>query len=54
MAASQNAQERFQSLIEEHKKILHKVCNVYCRNPEDRDDLAQGILVQLWRSFSKF
>ena len=47
-------QERFQSLIEEHKKILYKVCRSYCRNPGDRDDLAQEIVIQLWRSFRAF
>ena len=47
-------QERFQILVEEHKKILYKVCNSYCRNRDDRDDLAQEIIVQLWRSFGKF
>ena len=40
--------------MEEHKKILYKVCHSYCRNPGDREDLAQEILFQLWRSFSKF
>lgn len=48
------AQERFQALIEEHKKILYKVCRSYCKNPGDRDDLAQEIIVQLWRSFAGF
>jgi RNA polymerase sigma factor (sigma-70 family) len=47
-------QERFRTLIDEHKKILYKVCNSYCRNRDDRDDLAQEITVQLWRSFGKF
>ncbi len=47
-------QQRFQSLVEEHKKILYKVCNSYCRNRDDREDLAQEIVVQLWRSFEKF
>lgn len=47
-------QERFQNLVEDHKKILYKVCHSYCRNPGDRDDLAQEIIVQLWRSFRAF
>ena len=47
-------QERFQNLVEDHKKILYKVCRSYCRNPGDRDDLAQEIIVQLWRSFRSF
>ncbi len=40
--------------MEEHKKILYKVCNSYCRNRDDREDLAQEIMVQLWRSFRSF
>ncbi len=47
-------QENFQLLVDEHKKILYKVCNSYCRNHDDREDLAQEILVQLWRSFGTF
>lgn len=46
--------EYFQTLIEEHKGILYKVCNAYCRNREDQDDLVQEIVVQLWRSFGAF
>src|ERR1700723_1447634 len=47
-------QQRFQNLMEEHKKILYKVCRSYCRNPDDREDLAQEIVIQLWRSFGAF
>ncbi len=46
--------DRFQGLVDEHKKILYKVCHSYCRNSDDREDLAQEIIVQLWRSFNKF
>lgn len=47
-------QGRFQTLLDEHRKILYKVCNSYCRNRDDREDLAQEIIVQLWRSFGSF
>jgi RNA polymerase sigma factor (sigma-70 family) len=47
-------QAEFQALMEEHKKILYKVCHSYCRDRDARDDLAQEIIVQLWRSFGKF
>ena len=47
-------QDRFQTLVEHHKKILYKVCNSYCRNRDDREDLAQEIIIQLWRSFERF
>ena len=47
-------QERFQALLDEHKRILYKVCHSYCQNRDDREDLAQEIIVQLWRSFGRF
>src|ERR1700688_3286209 len=47
-------QERFQALLDEHKRTLYKVCHSYCRNRDDREDLAQEIIVQLWRSFGRF
>jgi RNA polymerase sigma-70 factor (ECF subfamily) len=45
---------RFGALLERHRGIVLKVANTYCRNPADRDDLAQEIAVQLWRSFPRF
>ncbi|MEO8724971.1 MAG: sigma-70 family RNA polymerase sigma factor [Acidobacteriaceae bacterium] len=47
-------QQKFQVLIEEHKKILYKICNLYCRSRDDRGDLGQEIVIQLWRSFGAF
>jgi len=45
---------QFEMQVNEHRKILYKVCNVYCTNPHDREDLAQEILAQLWRSYGSF
>ena len=47
-------QDRFLTLLEEHDKILYKVASSYCRDAEDRRDLIQEIVVQLWRSFGRF
>jgi RNA polymerase sigma-70 factor (ECF subfamily) len=30
------------------------VAAAYCRNPADREDVAQEIVTQLWRAFPKF
>jgi RNA polymerase sigma factor (sigma-70 family) len=46
--------DRFVALVEEHKRILYKVANAYCRNREDRGDLIQDTITQLWRSFGQF
>jgi RNA polymerase sigma factor (sigma-70 family) len=42
--------ESFLRLIEENKLIIYKICNSYCPNKADREDLAQEIIYQLWRS----
>ena len=51
---TQAREVRFQKLLGDHKKILYKICNSYCRDREDRDDLAQEIVLHLWRSFDAF
>lgn len=52
--ASSDLQNSFQILVEEHKRILYKVCNAYCNHPDSREDLAQEIIIQLWRSFANY
>lgn len=44
----------FLAQVEAHQGIVHKVSFVYGRTPADRDDLAQEILLQLWKSFATF
>jgi RNA polymerase sigma-70 factor (ECF subfamily) len=44
----------FLKLLEEHKGILYKVANAYCRNPEDRPDLVQEMVIQLWKSYPRY
>lgn len=44
----------FQELIEQHKGILFKVARTYCQDEEERQDLIQEIMIQLWQSFHKY
>ncbi len=46
--------EPFELLITRHRGIVFKIVNTYCFNPDDRMDLAQEIMVQLWRAFAKY
>lgn len=46
--------DRFLALLDEHKGIVYKVASVYCRRAEDRPDLEQEIVIQLFRSFRSF
>lgn len=46
--------KKFLILVREHQKLIYKICNCYCLNPENRKDLQQEIVLQLWKSFGKF
>lgn len=47
-------ENEFLKLLEEHRRILFKIAGSYCRNPADREDLAQEMVMQLWRSYSSY
>lgn len=44
----------FLANLEMHKGILHKVSRMYMDNEEDREDLRQEIIIQLWKSYQSF
>lgn len=44
----------FLQLIEAHQGIIHKICRLYRDSPEDREDLFQEIVFQLWKSLPSF
>jgi RNA polymerase sigma factor (sigma-70 family) len=45
---------RFLELVEGHRRILYKIASVYGRSSADRQDLAQEIVLGLWRSFDRY
>jgi len=49
-----NGKEEFLNLIRDNRGIIFKICNSYCPNKNDREDLAQEIIFQLWRSYNTF
>ena len=49
-----NKNNLFISVIESHKGILYKIANSYCKDSEDRNDLIQEIIIQLWKSFENY
>lgn len=53
-AAIEPPQTRFQALLEQNRGIVLKVANTYCRQAEDRRDLAQEICAQLWRAYPDY
>jgi RNA polymerase sigma factor (sigma-70 family) len=46
--------EDFLTLIEKNRGILIKVCNSYCFDKNDREDLTQEIVYHLWKSSNNF
>ncbi len=53
MIAARNHRQ-FEALLEDHRRIVFKIANIYARGDEDRRDLAQEITVQLWRAFGSY
>lgn len=47
-------EKEFLHIIQKNQGIIHKVCNIYCDTDDDRSDLFQEIVAQLWRSFPSF
>jgi len=46
--------QAFIQLVQENKGIIFKVCNAYCPNIHDREDLAQEIIYNAWKSWGSF
>jgi len=46
--------ETFLEVIENHKGIIYKITNSYCKEIDDRSDLIQEIILQLWKSFGSY
>lgn len=47
-------QHLFESIMEQHKGILFKVARAYCLDEEDRQDLIQEMMIQIWQSIHKY
>ena len=44
----------FQQLMEQHKGILFKIARTYCQDEEDRQDIIQEMMIQIWQSLHKY
>jgi RNA polymerase sigma-70 factor (ECF subfamily) len=47
-------EQKFIDQVIDAQGVIHKVCAMYCDNVEDREDLFQEILINLWKSYSSF
>lgn len=46
--------EVFLQVIEAHKNMIYKIANTYCKDPEDKMDLVQEIVLKLFQSFDSY
>ncbi len=46
--------EAFIAVIQQHERLIYKVAGFYVNNLQDRQDLVQEIIYQLWKSFDSF
>ena len=46
--------EEFLHIIDKNQGIIHKITGIYSTDKEDRKDLFQDIILQLWRSYPSF
>ena len=46
--------ERFAGLIRNHAGIMRKVAATYARDPDDRADLIQDMLANLWAAWPRY
>ena len=51
---TQQQQTIFKQIIVDHAGILKKVGRIYCASADDREDLLQETLIQLWRSLPSY
>ncbi len=51
---TERSEPHFLELLQLHRKIVLKVASMYCWDPEERRDLAQEIVLQLWRAYPSY
>jgi RNA polymerase sigma-70 factor (ECF subfamily) len=47
-------ESKFIALINEHQGLIHKICMMYEQDYDNRNDLFQEIVLQLWKSRHTF
>lgn len=50
----QELESAFIALVEEHKRIIYKVCYVYATDKENLNDLYQEVVINLWNAYPRF
>ena len=46
--------KQFIAIISEHQRIIYQITRIYRDTPEDREDLFQEIVYQLWKAYPAY
>lgn len=46
--------QNFIDILNDHRGLIYKVCHLYCSDTEDKKDLFQEIVLQVWKSRHSF
>jgi RNA polymerase sigma-70 factor (ECF subfamily) len=46
--------ETFEEILNKNKGIIFRIVNYYCKDADDKKDLEQEILIQIWISYKKY
>lgn len=46
--------ETFEEILNKHKGIIFRIVNYYCKDSDDKKDLEQEILIQIWLSYKNY
>lgn len=44
----------FTAMLQQHERLVYKVCGIYCTDNEDLKDLFQEIVLQAWTAYPRF
>ena len=44
----------FLAALHEYQPLVRRVCRLYCQDADDRQDLFQEIVLQLWRAWPRY
>lgn len=50
----QELERTFIVLVEEHRRIIYKVCYIYATDKENLNDLYQEVVINLWKAYPRF
>lgn len=50
----EKSKQAFLKIVNHHIRIAHKVCSIYGNGEEEKKDLLQEMMYQLWKSFRQF